>query len=57
MTVDPENIKAVLATQFNDYGKGPEFYLGWYEVGNYLLPQLIQVLRERNIQCRWPRMV
>lgn len=25
-TADPENIKAILATQFNDYGKGPKFH-------------------------------
>jgi hypothetical protein len=24
-TVDPENIKAILATQFNDFGKGQDF--------------------------------
>ena len=29
MTVDPENIKAILATQFNDYGKGEKFHAGW----------------------------
>jgi hypothetical protein len=29
MTVDPENIKAILATQFNDFGKGEEFHDGW----------------------------
>ena len=28
-TADPENIKAVLATQFNDYGKGKEFHDDW----------------------------
>ena len=30
-TADPENIKAILATQFEDYGKGPQFYLEWKE--------------------------
>lgn len=25
-TADPENIKAILATQFNDYGKGEHFH-------------------------------
>lgn len=29
MTADPENIKAVLATQFNDYGKGEQFHKEW----------------------------
>jgi hypothetical protein len=29
MTLDPENIKALLATQFNDFGKGQEFHDGW----------------------------
>ncbi|GAG55386.1 unnamed protein product [marine sediment metagenome] len=26
MTADPENIKAILATQFKDYGKGEQFH-------------------------------
>lgn len=25
-TADPENIKAILASQFNDYGKGEDFH-------------------------------
>lgn len=29
MTLDPENIKAILATQFNDFGKGKEFHNAW----------------------------
>jgi len=29
LTVDPENIKAILATQFNDFGKGQEFHEAW----------------------------
>jgi cytochrome P450 len=28
-TADPENIKAVLATQFQDYGKGEGFHKSW----------------------------
>ncbi|KAH6690428.1 cytochrome P450 52A11 [Plectosphaerella plurivora] len=28
-TADPENIKAILATQFSDYGKGEEFHKEW----------------------------
>lgn len=28
-TVDPQNIKAVLATQFQDYGKGEGFHQSW----------------------------
>lgn len=35
MTVDPENIKAILATQFEDYGKGPQFTSAWKQfLGN-----------------------
>lgn len=35
MTADPENIKAILATQFKDYGKGEEFRKDWYHfLGN-----------------------
>jgi cytochrome P450 len=30
-TADPENIKAILATQFNDYGKGEPFHIIWKE--------------------------
>lgn len=30
-TADPENIKAILATQFQDYGKGEPFHKGWVE--------------------------
>ena len=28
-TADPKNIKAVLATQFGDYGKGEPFHEDW----------------------------
>ncbi|TFB06368.1 Cytochrome P450 52A1 [Trichoderma ghanense] len=31
-TVDPENVKAVLATQFHDFGKGPGFKDEWAEL-------------------------
>ena len=30
LTVDPENTKAILATQFKDFGKGEEFNRDWY---------------------------
>ncbi|PNP58109.1 hypothetical protein THARTR1_02267 [Trichoderma harzianum] len=30
-TADPENIKAVLATQFQDFGKGKRFHDEWYD--------------------------
>ena len=30
-TADPENIKAILATQFNDFGKGDHFNKVWHE--------------------------
>ncbi|BFZ56881.1 hypothetical protein PYCC9005_003931 [Savitreella phatthalungensis] len=30
ITHDPENVKAVLATQFQDFGKGPIFHAQWY---------------------------
>jgi len=29
LTADEENIKAILATQFQDYGKGPQFRADW----------------------------
>ncbi|QDS78104.1 hypothetical protein FKW77_004090 [Venturia effusa] len=31
LTADPENIKAILATQFQDYGKGEQFNKDWHE--------------------------
>lgn len=30
-TADPENIKAILTTQFDDYGKGERFHEEWRE--------------------------
>lgn len=30
-TADPENIKAILATQFTDYGKGEPFHRQWHD--------------------------
>lgn len=30
-TADEDNIKAMLATQFNDYGKGPRFHEEWHD--------------------------
>lgn len=29
LTADEENVKAILATQFSDYGKGPQFRKEW----------------------------
>ncbi|KAI2615638.1 cytochrome P450 52A11 [Hypoxylon sp. NC1633] len=31
ITADPENIKAILATQFQDFGKGEQFHQEWSE--------------------------
>ena len=31
LTADPENIKALLTTQFQDYGKGADFHDEWKE--------------------------
>lgn len=31
VTEDPENIKAILATQFKDFGKGTKFHQDWQE--------------------------
>jgi hypothetical protein len=57
MTVDPENIKALLTTQFNAYGKGKDFYPAWKDVKSPQIASLIEVLRERHLQCGWSRMV
>jgi len=32
MTFEPENVKAILATQFNDFEKGERFHKSWYPV-------------------------
>jgi hypothetical protein len=32
MTIDPMNIKSILSTQFQEFGKGPLFYESWNEV-------------------------
>lgn len=31
LTADPENIKAILATQFSDFGKGEPFHRDWMD--------------------------
>lgn len=31
MTAEPENVKAILATQFKEFGKGEAFRLDWHE--------------------------
>jgi hypothetical protein len=31
LTAEPENIKAILATQFKEFGKGEAFRLDWHE--------------------------
>lgn len=31
LTADEENIKAILATQFGDYGKGAQFNSEWHD--------------------------
>ena len=31
VTVDSDNIKAILATQFDQYGKGPQFTTSWQQ--------------------------
>lgn len=35
LTAEPENIKAILATQFKEYGKGQQFHDDWFDfLGN-----------------------
>ena len=48
VTADPENIKAVLATQFNDFGKGENFNKDWHEFlgdGESPLPEILGLTR------------
>ena len=56
MTVDPENIKTLLATQFNDFGKGKEFHDSWQLVFG-LSTSLTVVSGWRYIYCRWRNLV
>ena len=43
-TADPENIKAILATQFGDFGKGEPFHREWSEfLGDSILKLLTSV--------------
>jgi hypothetical protein len=35
VTVDPKNIKAILATQFQDFGKGEKFHDAWRAVTSH----------------------
>lgn len=49
MTLDPENIKAILATQFNDFGKGEEFHNAWSMVPAGPLPIFPPVLGRRPL--------
>lgn len=32
MTFEPENVKAILATQFGDFAKGEIFHKSWHQV-------------------------
>lgn len=45
-TIDEENIKAILATQFNDYGKGVRFHEEWHDFlgDSEILPSLFVIL-------------
>lgn len=46
LTAEPDNIKAILATQFKDYGKGEQFHKDWHPfLGNGMSsPHLLYVL-------------
>jgi hypothetical protein len=32
VTIEPENVKAILATQFKEFGKGPLVHARWKDV-------------------------
>jgi hypothetical protein len=53
VTIEPENVKAILATQFKDFGKGPIVHARWEEVS---FPpsgmSLTKVSRGRDLQFR-----
>lgn len=56
ITIDPENIKAILATQFNDFAKGKDFHDSWEYVAS-LAMTLTLVSRGRYIHCGWKGVV
>ena len=43
VTVEPENIKAILATQFKDFGKGQLLHDRWEQVWSWMLGTYEQV--------------
>jgi hypothetical protein len=61
LTADEENIKAILATQFNDYGKGAQFNSEWHDfLGDSKKLQREQTLEilifYRYLHHRWREM-
>ena len=62
VTADPENVKAILATQFNEFGKGEEFNHDWHEfLGDSRIPVIKDLRsclcatksRHRHLYDRW----
>ena len=49
MTVDPENIKAILATQFTEFGKGHDFHEAWKLVSLHPRQRLMVVSRRWDL--------
>lgn len=56
LTADEENIKALLATQFSDFGKGEEFHTQWHDFLGDSKPNLLDATPDSKswlIFCRY----
>lgn len=57
LTADEENVKAILATQFADYGKGPQFRKEWKDflgLSKFLVFfSFLPRLRSTKVHAHW----
>lgn len=57
LTADEENVKAILATQFADYGKGPQFRKEWKDfLGLSMFSfsfSFLPYLRSTKVHAHW----
>lgn len=55
LTADEENVKAILATQFADYGKGPQFRKEWKDflgLSKFFF-SFLSHLRSTKVHAHW----
>lgn len=57
LTADEENVKAILATQFADYGKGPQFRKEWKDFLGlskfFFFFSFLPHLRSTKVHAHW----